>query len=328
MEKRAALPKFGCFTDLQGIPVVETKDEARVSIRAKLESAKRLLRGESPDAVAEEFGVRREIVGFWRDRFVSYGAKALRKSSFDAETIAAEIAHATENPETAEARSAFLRAGRRSLGSEFAPGEIPTLEEIEDIAQRGFPAECLEGAQSVVAFFAARFYGRNDVIHLAKAGIPSVHCVDIDAERLDVMATIYPSGWTYEAGDAYALAQRYYKEKRTFDVAICDCTHLMALRVLLIDFPVFSLLCERFLLCYINREMFDRLEIEFTARALSDRMSRWWKTDIEVPLLSPRSSAYGGTCWAVIRPADNLANLDRSWSALPREFNILNDRCA
>lgn len=280
--------------------MVETREESRISIRTKLEVVKRLLQGSTLISVAADFGVRPEVAECWRDRFVGSGAKAIQSVRPHSKNIPELWARNESDFALSPIGKAFLRAGRRSLGHEFGPGEIPTLEEIEDIAQRGFPSEHLQ-VQSAAAFFAARFYGKNDVIHLCIAGVPYVHCVDTDTVRLEIMRKVYPEKWSYDVGDAYALARRFREEGRIFDVTIADCPNQMALRVLFADFENFIGITRQHLFCYFNREMFNELGIQPTAESLGRRLSDRWQAAIVVEQLALRSSAYGGTYWAIVR---------------------------
>lgn len=78
---------------------------------------------------------------------------------------------------------------------------------LEHIAQeaRPYPADRLEGCETGLVLFAAAFLGHNDAIHFAEAGLQTT-CVDIDGERLEEMAVIYPLTWDFLCDDAWEFA--------------------------------------------------------------------------------------------------------------------------
>ncbi len=194
----------------------------------------------------------------------------------------------------------FRRHGLRGLGYEFAPGEIPTLEELRAIAQRGFPVELCRGARSAAGFFAARFYGRNDIIHVHGAGVPEVDLIDIDAERMRVMSQVYPAHWNYVTGDAWEAAARYRDAGRVFDMVICDCTAEMAASVLTDRLALFQAITGKVLLVYGNKEMFARLGAADTAASLGSALSARNARPVKVRQLAWRSSTHGGTYWVAL----------------------------
>jgi hypothetical protein len=90
-------------------------------------------------------------------------------------------------------------------------------ESLDDLQPGPFPAEALDSCKSALLLFCAGFYGRNDAIHLARAGVADVTGVDRDAERLAVMRALYPSTWSFVEADVFA-----WHPDRRFDLVIAD----------------------------------------------------------------------------------------------------------
>lgn len=88
-------------------------------------------------------------------------------------------------------------------------GAVVSYTSLEHVAARArpYPTRVLEGCETGLVLFCAAFLGHNDAIHFAEAGIETT-CVDLDAERLEEMADLYPSGWIWEHGwDAWEYAR-------------------------------------------------------------------------------------------------------------------------
>jgi hypothetical protein len=81
----------------------------------------------------------------------------------------------------------------------------PTIEQIATEAMV-YPDHVLEGAETALALFSAAFQGRNDIIHLAIAGL-HVTLVDNQLVLLEQMRGIYPDDWSYIHADAYQYAE-------------------------------------------------------------------------------------------------------------------------
>jgi hypothetical protein len=79
-----------------------------------------------------------------------------------------------------------------------------TLNDVR-AARSPFPADLLPECESALMLFCAAFYGRNDCIWVEEAGILEVTCVDLDGEKLETMARIYPPSWHFVRGDAFAV---------------------------------------------------------------------------------------------------------------------------
>lgn len=84
-----------------------------------------------------------------------------------------------------------------------------------------FPAYLLPTRGTALSLFAAAFLGVNDAIHFARQDMIAT-CVDIDGERLDEMADIYPYDWDFVVADAWAFAEEAAREGRRWDVVSVD----------------------------------------------------------------------------------------------------------
>ena len=93
------------------------------------------------------------------------------------------------------------------------------LAEIPDegIAEAAFPHRLLPGCESVLLLFCAGLYGRNDGYWVRNARIRDVTGIDIDAERLEHMRSLYPRPWTLQESDCFT-----YQPGRTFDLVCVD----------------------------------------------------------------------------------------------------------
>jgi len=234
--------------------------------RKKSDAVLRVLRGEHAEQVATDLGVSSSDITSWEKR--------------------------------------FMRAGKRALSIDFDGDWVPTLDGLISMAQRGFPQHVLADVDSCAGLFAARFYGKNDVIHVLLAGLPDVHVVDIDAPRIKAMQSIYPKRWTYIVADVFELVQTYISENKRFDVVICDCYQGMAKSVILERFSEFEAITNHNLLVYSNKPMIEEIGAPPDAEALSEVLSKYHQRPIRVAGLTKRSSAHGGTYWINIDFSD------------------------
>jgi hypothetical protein len=84
-----------------------------------------------------------------------------------------------------------------------------------------YPVWALEGSESAVVFFCARWHGRQDACHIADAGLEGT-CVDTDRARLKEMRAVYPDGWYFSEADAFQYAERAYALGHEWDVVSLD----------------------------------------------------------------------------------------------------------
>jgi len=96
-----------------------------------------------------------------------------------------------------------------------------TLAELRVPAEAGlYPRELLDGCADALVLFAAGFYGRQDAVWVADAGLTAT-CIDRDRGRLDAMADLYPDTWEFVCTDAFAYAERM-DGRRVWDVVSLD----------------------------------------------------------------------------------------------------------
>lgn len=98
-----------------------------------------------------------------------------------------------------------------------------TYRTIEHIAceARPYPTYLLEDAETGLCLFSAAFYGHNEAIHFALESVRTT-CVDIDQEKLNVMASLYPSGWDFICHDAWEFAEEAAAKEKTWDIVSVD----------------------------------------------------------------------------------------------------------
>jgi hypothetical protein len=85
-----------------------------------------------------------------------------------------------------------------------------------------YPVHLLQPGDTALCLFAAAFLGINDVIHMARNEIQTT-CVDIDGEKLNEMADLYPHDWTFDLADAWQFAEDAAETGERWDVVSVDC---------------------------------------------------------------------------------------------------------
>lgn len=68
-----------------------------------------------------------------------------------------------------------------------------------------FPSFVFNRSRSALILFCAGFYGGHDCLKAADAGLTQVTGVDIDAQKLAVMAKLYPPEWIFSSRSVYDL---------------------------------------------------------------------------------------------------------------------------
>lgn len=96
------------------------------------------------------------------------------------------------------------------------------LSDVRARAHPVYPADLLPGLRSALMLFCAGFYGANDCVHVADAGVPHVTAVDVDRERVDVMRRIYSPGWWFVVKDVYEYASWAEANEMTWDLVALD----------------------------------------------------------------------------------------------------------
>jgi hypothetical protein len=97
---------------------------------------------------------------------------------------------------------------------------VVTLQNVREGANpKLFPRHALVGCNDALVLFAAAFYGKQDAVWIADAGLTAT-CVDIDEAKLEVMAAAYPDDWTFVTGDCFEFATVAGQQ---WDVVSIDC---------------------------------------------------------------------------------------------------------
>lgn len=97
------------------------------------------------------------------------------------------------------------------------PTSLADVRRKSDV--EAFPTYAFLANETALVLFAAGFYGTQDAIHVVDAGLDAT-CVDIRPEKLAVMRDLYPEGWEFIEGDAFAYAEM---TTRKWDVVTVDC---------------------------------------------------------------------------------------------------------
>lgn len=99
-----------------------------------------------------------------------------------------------------------------------APGTLDELRRADEAEL--YPADALDSCADALLLFAAGFYGRQDAVWVADAGLTGT-CVDIDGARLERMRPLYPDGWEFVCSDAFVYAAGQDGSRR-WDVVSLD----------------------------------------------------------------------------------------------------------
>ncbi len=162
--------------------------------------------------------------------------------------------------------------------------DVLTLDAVRaESAPERFPRHVLGGCESALVLFAAAFYGRQDAVWMADAGLTAT-CVDTDSGRLEEMRGMYPDGWEYVTGDAFEFAAN--AAGREWDVVSLD--------------PFTNLIQECADLLPVWCHLARRAVVLGTMGYTSFVSPAGWRVVEEVP----RSSFNGGVFWTVLRPCE------------------------
>jgi O-antigen/teichoic acid export membrane protein len=198
-------------------------------------------------------------------------------------------------------RSAMLvvsaRRGRRG-GTGGAPRSLSEVRKQADL--RSFPTSAIEGATSAACFFAGAFHGRNDAIFLEGAGVRDVLCVDVDAEKLGAMRQIYPAGWRFLVGDAYAAAEDLRSRGERVDVVVADAWQSDAERAL-DALPLWLAIARRRVLVTVPKPWLDARRLAPEAAAVEAWLRERHGAAVCVESLHFRADWSGGVWWLVVR---------------------------
>ncbi len=180
---------------------------------------------------------------------------------------------------------------------------LPSLEELAAGAPpKLFPVDLLQGGRSAVSFFSAAFYGRNDVIHLHRAGIREIALNDVDAAKLGYMQSIYPACNELLVGDAVATAQQLAIERRVFDIVVCDPFTSLTGRMITDLFGVFRSLAVRWYIFGLTGDDIAAIGGEPTREALGDALSLRHGEQVPVAALVLRNllPSQRGVYWGAV----------------------------
>jgi hypothetical protein len=96
-----------------------------------------------------------------------------------------------------------------------------SLDDVRDPdGDDSYPVELLMPALTGLVLFAARWYGRQDAYWFARYSVQTT-CVDLDGDRLDDMARVYPKGWEFQTADVFAFGADAVG-RQTWDVVSLD----------------------------------------------------------------------------------------------------------
>ena len=94
---------------------------------------------------------------------------------------------------------------------------------LSDVSRdaRAYPVHLLREGGTGLCLFAARFYGINDAIHMARNDMEGT-CVDTAAARLAEMADLYPRDWWFHNRDAWEFADEASGYRKQWDAVSVD----------------------------------------------------------------------------------------------------------
>ena len=251
-------------------------------------------------AVADQSSIRQETAALWRE-FGNGGLGAMTRQF--AEAIASDgFPNAGSDRFSRELivrlKEVFKRAALDRLQWTEEPGEIPTVDILRMQRSTAFPAEAIHGKRNALCVFCARFYGKDDVIHVHDVNPDHVTLVDDDAQSIEDMKLIYPEDWSFVVDDYRRYLQRALEVGAKFDLIVCDEWPAMAKEVAWECLPLIMNLCSDMLIINYTAEMFDELNVSMhELRRLSTAVSK--KTGVEVAF-SKMSPLGANACWAVI----------------------------
>ncbi len=230
--------------------------------KQKLEAVEKVMAGSSTQSAADLVGASEDLVTKWLD--------------------------------------AYSRAGRNALRYTGDDGELPRLADLERTGQRAFPIRLMHECDSVASFFCAQFYGRNDVIHVYRSGVPNVTLVDLDETKLDHMRELYPDNWEIIVEDAFSAAERFAKEKRKFDAVICDPYSNLAPTVALERLDLFLEITNKYFLFFCTTDILKTIGSDADVDEFATKYADHIGKKVNVKDLIVRSSHAGGVYWCII----------------------------
>ena len=155
-----------------------------------------------------------------------------------------------------------------------------SLANIRDSADNTYPVSVLEGCETALLLFSAGFFGSQEAIFVADAGLTAT-CVDIRPKRLHEMAAVYPSGWEFLVDDAFDFAET---TERQWDVVSVDCPS-----------GAFQRCAD---MVYVWCGLALRAVVLGTGPSSSVTAPAGWR----ITSVQKRSDYRGGTYWTVLEP--------------------------
>jgi hypothetical protein len=203
-------------------------------------------------------------------------------------------------PAAKEALELFTAGMLEGLGYTSDTGEVPSAQAVARIAGP-FPISCLEGASSAVCLFTCAQYGRQDVIHMYKAGIADVTLVDLSADIMPLMKRIYRPEWTYRVDDFRAFLSSTIAAKIKYDVVTADpdtplIDEVTGARLGELAAITRKAICAPYTADLLERDGYNAGGLEQMSQSISARFGRKLKA---VEVLHRNAKVY----WAVIRVA-------------------------
>jgi len=165
-----------------------------------------------------------------------------------------------------------------------------------------FPCDVLDGCRTAAAFFSAKFFGANDVIHLYTHGLAHIWLNDLDVERLDRMEQVYGPAVHLLPGDAFDVGTALAAEGGRFDVVVCDPFPALMRRCAADECGTFFALAARWVIAGVSGSLFHDLGIEPTAQTYESWLRDRGHARIRVDRLVMRNPTTNqGIYWAVLR---------------------------
>jgi len=189
--------------------------------------------------------------------------------------------------------------------------KVPTLKDLSLIAQnkKKFPSYIFENSKSGICFFAAAFFGKNDVIYLYEYGIKDVCLVDLDEARLNIMKLIYPKTWSIEVADAFKHAKNV---NRLYDLVLCDPWTGGINKVFFDNFDSFINITNKYFISFATiDDLFTKNSIKFNKESLSNFLTDYHNRSIKVKeIIETGGSLHGGSLYIIIEKeeAENVVS--------------------
>jgi hypothetical protein len=184
------------------------------------------------------------------------------------------------------------------LGYTSDTGEIPSARSLARVAGPFPSSGVFEGISTAACLFTCAQYGRQDVIHVYKAGIPDVTLVDLEPNKMEQMKRIYRPEWTYKIGDyrdflASTIAAKIQYDLVTADPPIPLSGEIAGERLGDLVTIARKVLCTLYTTEYLEKDGYKAGGLEQMSRSISNRTGR----NLKVMEVTHRNLEF---YWAVI----------------------------